>query len=209
MGTYIDLSGRVFGRLKVLRRAENSKGRVAFRCACECGNIVVVTSHALMTGNTSSCGCIHSEQLIHRNTKHGERFTKLYTIWLNMKQRCNSAKPRYKAWHGRGIKVCPEWDKSFLAFKTWACANGYKDGLTIDRVDVNGDYCPENCRWISKREQSWNKTNTRYFEYKGTKKCLSEWSAVTGISLATLRTRVYNLGWSIEKALETEVKHVR
>ena len=126
-----------------------------------------------------------------------------------MKQRCSSDKPRYKAWHGRGIKVCPEWERSFLAFKTWAHVNGYKDDLTIDRIDVNGNYCPENCRWISKREQSWNKTNTRYFEYKGEKKCLAEWAAVKGVRLATLRNRIYGLGWSIEKALETEVKHVR
>lgn len=205
MGIYIDLTGRVFGRLKVLHRAENYKGRVAFVCSCVCGNTVVVTSHALVTGNTSSCGCIHSEQLIQRNTKHNQRHTRLYGIWLGMKERCHSSKPRYKAWHGRGIKVCAEWESDFISFKDWAETNGYKDGLTIDRIDVNGDYCPANCRWISKQAQAWNRTGTRYFEYKGEKKCLSEWAECKGISKAALRSRVYNLGWSIERALETEV----
>lgn len=207
MGTYIDLTGRVFGRLTVLRRAQNQKGRVAFLCRCTCGKAVVVTSHSLVSGNTSSCGCIHSEQLAQRNTVHGQRHTRLYGIWLGMKERCSSSRPRYKAWNGKGVKVCDEWEANFLSFKNWAETHGYEDGLTIDRVDVNGNYCPSNCRWVSKKVQAWNRANTRYFEYGGERKCLAEWAELKGISKAALRSRIYNLGWSIEKALETEVQH--
>ena len=123
-----------------------------------------------------------------------------------MKQRCSVHRDKYRQWEGRGIKVCREWQDSFTAFKVWAEANGYKEDLTIDRIDVNGNYEPRNCRWITKQEQQFNKTNTRYFEYKGQKKCLAEWAEIFRINKPTLYNRIYNLGWSIEKALETEVR---
>ena len=210
MGTFKDLTGKTFGRLSVLARAANNKDHKAvFLCRCSCGTELLVAGVSLTSGNTRSCGCLHREGLVARNTRHGCHNHKLYGVWLNMKQRCRSNKPRYKAWHGRGIKVCTLWASDFTAFEKWALLNGYEEHLTIDRIDVNGDYCPENCRWISKQEQAYNKTNTRYLTYKGETKCVAEWALYAetlGIGKGTFRNRLYGLGWDIERALETEVK---
>lgn len=203
---YIDLTGKNFGRLTVIERAPDKNGRTAFLCRCTCGNIVVVNAGALRAGRTHSCGCLAREQLIARNMKHGCSHTRLHNIWSSMLERCNTDSPRYKAWHGRGIKVCEEWVTDFSAFKEWAENNGYTDKLTIDRIDVDKGYCPENCRWVTKAAQNWNKTNTRYFEYKGERKCLSEWASITGIKITALRSRIYRLKWDIAKALETPVQ---
>ena len=200
-----DLSGQRFGRLTALHKVEETNNKYYY-CRCDCGNVVTVLRTSLTSGNTKSCGCLHREQLSERNYKHGERNTRLYKTWISMKQRCSVHRDKYKQWEGRGIKVCDEWRESFTVFKDWAEANGYKEDLTIDRIDVNGNYEPSNCRWITKQEQQFNKTNTRYFEYKGQKKCLAEWAEIFEMNKPTLYNRIYNLGWSIEKALETEIK---
>lgn len=201
-----DLTSQRFGKLVVLQKSPNLKGRVAWLCRCDCGKTITVLSHSLVQGNTKSCGCLHKEQLADRNYKHGGTHTRLYKTWVSMRQRCTIRKEAYKQWEGRGIKVCSEWEESFITFKSWAEKNGYKNNLTIDRIDVNGDYEPSNCRWITKREQQWNKTNTHYFEYKGQKKCLSELAILYNIKLSTLRNRIYGLKWSIDKAIETEIR---
>lgn len=201
-----DLSGQTFGYLYVVKRCENIKGRTAFLCRCKCGKETKVTSHSLNRGNTSSCGCLHKQQLAERNYRHGARYTRLYRIYRNMITRCyNSNILEYKNYGGRGIIVCKEWRESFVAFKTWAENNGYSDNLTIDRIDTNGNYEPNNCRWITLKAQGFNKTNTKYFEYNGQKKCLAEWAEIFGINKPTLYNRIYNLGWDIKKALETKV----
>jgi hypothetical protein len=123
-----------------------------------------------------------------------------------MMTRCyNSNSAEFNNYGGRGITVCEEWKTSFISFKMWAERNGYAENLTIDRIDVNDNYKPSNCRWITLQEQEYNKTNTKYFEYKGQKKCLAEWAKIFGINKPTLYNRVYNLGWDIERALETKV----
>ena len=201
-----DLSGQTFGYLYVIKRCENIKGRTAFLCRCKCGKETKVTSHSLNSGNTSSCGCLHKQQLAERNYRHGARYTRLYRIYRNMITRCyNSNTLEYKNYGGRGIIVCKEWRESFVAFKTWAENNGYSDKLTIDRIDTNGNYEPNDCRWITLKAQGFNKTNTKYFEYNGQKKCLAEWAEIFGINKPTLYNRIYNLGWDIKKALETKV----
>lgn len=201
-----DLSGNTFGNLYVVERCENIKGRVAFLCKCKCGNKVKVISHSLVSGNTNSCGCIHRQQLTERNYKHGERYSRLYRIYRNMLTRCyNSNSAEFNNYGGRGITVCEEWKTSFISFKMWAERNGYAENLTIDRIDVKDNYKPRNCRWITLQEQGYNKTNTKYFEYKGQKKCLAEWAKIFGINKPTLYNRVYNLGWDIERALETKI----
>ena len=205
-----DLSNLKFGRLTVIGRAKGNFIRSHYDCKCTCGNVTVVDGRSLTSGNTKSCGCLHKELLIERNKKnttHGGGHTRLYNIYCSIKSRCyNPQTAEYKNYGGRGIKVCGEWRESFTTFKNWAETNGYKENLTIDRINVNGNYEPSNCRWITKHEQQFNKTNTRYFEYKGQKKCLAEWAEIFGMNKSTLYNRVYSLGWSVERALETEVK---
>lgn len=209
MAVFKDLSKQRFGKLTVIQRAEGNYKRPYYFCKCDCGKTIILEGRKLSSGNTKSCGCLHKQQLIARNYKHGCRNTRLYAIWLNMKQRCSSSNLRYKSWQGRGITVCSSWEKSFENFKAWAESNGYKENLTIDRINVNGNYEPSNCKWITKQEQQFNKTNTRYFEYKGQRKCLAEWAKLFAINKHTLYNRIYNLGWSIEKALNTGVKGIK
>lgn len=137
------------------------------------------------------------------NLKHGhngyER-TRLYNTWLNMKQRClNKNNPRYSNYGGKGVKICYEWLDDFTKFKDWAIGNGYRENLTIDRIDVDGDYEPANCRWISNNQQQNNKTNNRMIEYKGETKTLKEWAKHLGINYKTLQKRIYQ-GWGVETA---------
>ena len=154
-----DLIGMRFGRLVVVRRAENNRhNRVMWECVCDCGNITnPIEAGALRSGNTKSCGCIHSEQLRERVTTHGKKGTRLYRIWQGMLRRCDN--PKRKDFHhygGRGISVCDEW-RQFDEFYKWAMANGYQEDLTIDRKDVNGSYCPDNCQWATRYEQTHNR----------------------------------------------------
>lgn len=133
--------------------------------------------------------------------------SKLYYSWKHMKERCYNPTCRdYRHWGGRGITVCDAWKNDFLAFKEWALANGYKEGLTIDRIDNDGNYEPSNCRWATRAEQSNNRSCLHYLTYQGETKTISEWSRITGIKITTLYMRLNTYGWSVEKALTTEVK---
>lgn len=154
----INLSGKVFGRLTVLRRAEPVNKRTLWICKCKCGNEVIVEAYNLKTNHTQSCGCYQRESTSIANTTHGKRKTRLYRIWNDMKNRCY--RKIYHAFHhygGRGITICDEWLHDFQAFYDWAMANGYRDDLSIDRIDANGNYDPSNCRWVTMAEQNKNK----------------------------------------------------
>ena len=215
-----DLTGMRFGMLIVIDRAEDhiSKSgvnRVQWNCICDCGNKVVVLSSNLVRGNSTSCGCRRIERIKEVNTKHGGclnyKGERLYGVWKGMIRRCSEHdNPRYYNYAGRGIKVCDEWENNYSTFKDWALKNGYDENAprgeyTIDRIDVNGDYCPENCRWANAKEQSRNKTCTiPDVEYRGEKHCLKDWSEITGINYATLRSRIKR-GWSPEKAFTTPI----
>ena len=193
-----DLSGRRFGRLTVQAEAgRNAKKGVMWQCLCDCGNTTVVASTNLIQGHTQSCGCLHRKQ----NITHGATDTKLYGVWINVKTRCNNPRNRaYPQYGGRGIRLCEEWE-SFQDFQNWAIKSGYADGLTLDRIDVNGNYSPENCRWADMKTQQNNRRNNHVIEFNGVRKTLSEWSEATGLSSSTLRTRLSILGWPIERAL--------
>lgn len=154
----IDLTGMKYGRLTVVEFDRLQNHKTYWKCACDCGLTVIATGNNLRSGNTSSCGCLRRETTRQRgisNTKHGESHahrTRLYSIWNGMRQRCeNPNRAAYKLYGGKGVSVCDEW-KDYQKFKAWAEANGYADNLSIDRIDSNGNYCPENCRWITLSE---------------------------------------------------------
>jgi hypothetical protein len=165
--------------------------------------------HDLTTGYTKSCGCLRVDNGHRQLTKHGNSETKLYYVYSGMKQRCNNKNSHaYKNYGGRGIKICDEWT-DFTVFQDWAIKNGYKEnaGLSIDRIDVNGNYCPENCRWTTIDTQSNNKRSNKYFEMNGECYSIAEWVKKLGGSSSLIHARLRR-GWSIEQALLRPVRKV-
>lgn len=164
MRRIINLTGQKFGCLTVISRSvdhiqPSGTKRAKWLCRCECGNNVEVTGINLRRGKTKSCGCITKDlNRRRRGTFHGESHTKLYHVWSQMIQRCTNPKQKkYPIYGGRGITVCEEWKYSYLRFRNWAMTNGYAEGLSIDRIDVDGNYEPSNCRWATSLEQAANK----------------------------------------------------
>ena len=196
-----DLSGRVFGKLTVISRAKNRQksphgpNTVTWRCLCACGQEAIVTAGCLMAGSTKSCGCLHQT--------HGASKTQTYKIWKVMRQRCRDVNAHgYEDYGGRGIRVCPQWEdfSVFLADMGEAPA-----GMSIDRIDNDGDYEPGNCRWATRKEQGNNKRNNRRIPYLGETKTLSQWSDVFHMNPKTLSDRLKR-GFSVEEALTRPVR---
>lgn len=159
---FIDLTGQRFGRLTVIQRVENSKaGMVRWLCRCDCGNTTITTTAHLRDGHTKSCGCLGLEHATRAKIKHGQANTPLYRVFRSMHNRCELNTCKGFKWYGaKGIKVCDQW-KEFQPFMDWALSHGYKKGLTIDRIDPNKDYCPENCEWVTRSENSRRMHQTR------------------------------------------------
>lgn len=202
----IDLKGQTFGKLTVISYAgTNKRGRAMWNCICECGRNTTPSGSDLISGHTKSCGCSRHGEHNKKSKKHGGRNTRLYRIWHGMKTRIKNTNCKsWKDYGGRGIEVCEEWD-SFENFRDWAIENGYKDNLTLDRIDNNGNYNPENCRWITQKENDRNKRNNKILEYRGEKKTIAEWAEYANISYSTLKTRLRK-GMSITEAIETPIK---
>lgn len=171
-----NLSGEKFGRLTVSEYyGVSDKNQIFWKCICECGNEVIVKTADLTSGVRKSCGCLQVESG-KSNYKYGCRTNRLYRIWRGMKARClNKKTPQYCFYGGKGISICEEWIHDFSKFQTWALSNGYSDELTIDRINVNGNYEPANCRWATIKEQANNKTNNLYITENGKTQTLAEW----------------------------------
>lgn len=194
--------GERYGRLTVVDLFVDQGNRYKCRCICDCGNEIIVFQSNLPRGHTQSCGCLKTEIIADgANTKHGYSKTRLYRIWKYMRKRCrNPNDSNFHKYGARGICVCKEWDDSFLLFREWAISNGYNDSLSLDRINNDGNYEPNNCRWASAKTQGNNRRSTRYLELNGIKKTLEEWSETTGLSRSVISARL-RLGWSIERAL--------
>lgn len=197
----IDLSGKRFGKLTVISKSDIRKSnKVYWNCLCDCGKETIVCGSNLGR-MVNSCGCIKSDRITKIKTIHGQRSTKLYAVWCSMKSRCNNKNAKsYKDYGARGINVCEEWLNSFESFYEWSMKNGYKEGLQIDRINNNGDYCPENCRWITRKENMNNTSKNVFLDYNGDIKTLSQWSDIVGTSEKLISGRLKR-GWSAEQAL--------
>lgn len=194
----IDLSGKKFSRLTAICPSGKDKHRnVLWRCLCECGRETVVSATALKRGKTKSCGCLKAEILMKRNRTHSLSGTHIYKVWAGIKQRCENEKnKRYKDYGGRGIRLCNEW-KRFEPFYSWAIKEGYKPGLDIDRIDNNSGYSPQNCRFVTRRENCLNKRDNVYVYAFGRKKTISEWQDETGLPRNVIQKRIKR-GWDHE-----------
>lgn len=206
----LDLTGQRFGFLVVQSFAFYSKQKrhCYWNCLCDCGNKSIVSAQCLRRGYTKSCGCYNSKlkkQFGGHHITHGYSSHPICNTYWSMKARCyNKNHDAYKRYGGRGITVCEEWLHSSDAFVKWALENGWKEGLTLDRIDVNGNYEPKNCRWITRSEQALNKRNTIFITYKNQKLTISQWSVKTGLSYTVINTRRHK-GWSPEKILNTPI----
>lgn len=204
MSGFIDLTGVRFSRLTVVKRAPEKTLKVRWVCECDCGNQVTVISANLKNGNTQSCGCQRTDSSrtngLNRR-KHGMTGTPEYKAWQGLRDRCyNEDAEQYPNYGGRGVSVCKEWLNSFEAFYADMGPRPEK-GYSIDRVDVNGDYEPSNCRWATGETQSNNKRCNKYFILDGERLTLSQIARKYKIPLATLTCRVYRDGLSIETAV--------
>lgn len=206
MGKFSDLTGQKFGRLTVLERCPSDDHGAKWLCQCDCGNMTTVRAYALKSGHAVSCGCYRLDRCLSVVTTHGESGTLLHKVWRGMKDRCyDENSPAYKYYGGRGILVCSEWKDSFQSFRSWALQHGYSPGLSIDRIDVNGPYSPENCRWVDRYIQMNNTRRNHFLEFQGERHTVSEWSRIVGISVRCLFSRLRR-GWSIEDTLITPPK---
>ncbi len=202
----LNLIGKNFGKLTVIDESGYRNKKVYWLCQCACGNLCEVPTGNLRSGNTTSCGCVHKESVSKLFKTHGKTDTRLYVIWCHMKQRCYDENIKLYEYYGRrGIVMCDEWKDSFQAFYDWSINNGYNDTLTIDRIDVNGNYEPSNCRWATKTQQSRNRRSNIYFTYNGETHCLKEWCELLSLNYGTVHSRLCR-NWSIERALELEGK---
>ena len=190
-----DLTGQKFGLLTVIGLAETDTRKTYWVCKCDCGNMKTVRSDSLLCGAIKSCGCIKRKQdevNLTTNHRHKMSGTRIYLEWQGMKGRCyNKGSARYADWGGRGIEVCEQWRNSFESFYTWAMANGYQDNLTIDRIDNNGNYCPENCRWVGQQEQCRNRRSNINITIGNSTRTLMEWCEIFQVDYTNVNARYH------------------
>lgn len=190
-----DLTGQRFGRLTVIGVDDRDTRKTYFYCQCDCGNVKSVRSDSLIAGAIRSCGCLKLEQdriNLEANHSHKMSGTRPYWVWQDMKERCyNPHNIRYDRYGKRGITVADEWKDDFSAFYAWALQNGYADNLTIDRIDNDKGYSPDNCRWSTMKEQSRNRSTNINIRIGNTTKTLTEWCEIFSVDSKTVFARYY------------------
>lgn len=198
MGSRIDITGERYGNLVAISptgKKTNSGGYI-WLFKCDCGKEKALPSNSVRSGLVKSCGCMLK--------RHGMTGTRLFRIWVDMKQRCtNKNYPQYYLWGGKGITVCNEWLHDFVSFHKWATSSGYKDNLTIDRINTNGNYEPSNCRWVTPKEQARNTSQNCKITIDGETKLLCEWIDISPITRSTYYKRKAK-GMSDKEALFTQ-----
>ena len=204
MGKFIDLTGLTFGRWTVLGRGSQKSNHVHWVCKCSCikNTVREVSGSSLSSGASISCGCYKDEQTSTRHGRHFQSGTRLYNIWKGLSKRCfNKNNIGYALYGGRGISVCDQWRGNFENFRAWSVANGYRPNLSIDRIDSNGDYTPDNCRWATSKTQANNTRRNHFITLKGKTKLLHEWSEHIGITSSNVLSRI-GRGLSEEEILK-------
>lgn len=207
MGTYRDLTGQTFGRLTAIERIDKN-GRAYYVCRCACGNLCEVFHSNLTQGFSKSCGCLQRELAADSHRTHGMTGTKIRGVWKAMKERCTLKSCKaYHNYGGRGITVCDEWsgENGFQNFFNWSMASGYKEGLTLDRIDVNGNYEPSNCRWVDRVTQANNTRKNRLITYNGLRMTMAQWERHLNLNKGIIRNRLRR-GWTDEEAIEGKRK---
>lgn len=187
----VDMTGQRVGRLLIVSRAENTKqNKAQWLCRCDCGNEVIVSRRSLKDASTTSCGCYQREAAAAKHRTHGMKKTRLYRIWSGMKDRCFNSRGKYFDRYGKvGRTMCDEWANSFEAFYEWAMSNGYSDELTIDRINNDDGYSPNNCRWATWEQQENNRNDNIRIEYAGETHGVREWSRITGMPTYVIYSR--------------------
>ena len=206
-----DLTDKKFGRLTVVEFSVDSKPRGRWLCRCDCGNTSIVETNNLTSGHTRSCGCFQQETRGvngKKNIIHNAAGAPEYNSWLAMNQRCNYTKSKdHKNYGGRGIKVCSRWSEPKYGFVNFLADMGERpEGTTLDRIDVNGGYTPENCRWATMVQQANNRRTNKYITYKGETMTYTEWSLRLGGGRDLIRSRVVRMHWDPIRAVTTPVR---
>lgn len=209
-----EMTGRRYGMLRVLgaspdRILPSGKKESMCLCECDCGKIKAIRVASLKNGNTKSCGCYRnkcSSERMHARATHGLGGTKIYGVWKCMIDRCqNPNNKSYKNYGGKGVDVCSEW-QDVNVFVEWALMSGYKDGLTLERVNNNQGYYPDNCIWADRYVQNNHTSRNHLLTYMGRTQTMAQWSRELGLSYSAIKTRINRYGWPTEVALATPVR---
>lgn len=202
----MDLTGERFGRLSVVGRCETRSGKhILWECFCECGSSCTVITASLRSGNTKSCGCWQADSKIGRRSTHNKSHTRTWESWSSMKKRClNPNDVNYHRYGGRGIGICERWLESFENFIE--DMGDRPKGMSIERIDNDGNYELGNCKWAAGKEQARNRRTTRLLNFRGETRCLTEWGEITGLNPRSIRNRLDALGWDVERALTTPAR---
>lgn len=203
MSRFIDITGNKYNKLKVISFYDIKDNKSRWLCQCDCGNQKILYGKDIKNGNTKSCGCSLRKKKYDKETE--KIMKRLQNIYYCMKQRCyKKNNPTYKYYGARGVTICEEWLKDINNFHNWAMSSGYKNNLTIERIDVNGNYEPNNCKWVTKTQQGYNRTNTVSYTIDNQTKCLSEWCKIYNINYEVVYKRLKR-GQDIKEALSEPI----